>query len=83
MEARGGMIGLCPTLQEDSLSTALWLLVAEAGHHRCDGWTFEERDGLLQCACGDPLYEIRTVGRRGDSHARPGPTGQETADDAG
>jgi hypothetical protein len=79
------MIGLCPSRQEDSLSTALWLLVAEAGHHRCDGWTFEERDGLLTCACGAPLYEIRTVARPGDRpvRPRPGPAGQESTDDPG
>jgi hypothetical protein len=75
------MIGLSPSPRGDSLSTALWLLVDEAGHHCCDGWTFEERDGLLTCACGAPLYEIRTVGR--PARPRPGPAGQEWTDDAG
>ncbi|GAA0733922.1 hypothetical protein Drose_31935 [Dactylosporangium roseum] len=46
---------------EDSLSTALWVLVAHTGHHRCAGWTFEERDELLKCACGTPLYQLRMI----------------------
>jgi hypothetical protein len=49
----------------DPLGTALWLLVALAGHHRCAGWTFEAREGVLRCACGVPLYELRTI-----DHAR-------------
>jgi hypothetical protein len=78
-------MSLCTSREEDSLNTALWLLVAEAGHHRCEGWTFEERDALLKCACGAPLYEIRTIDRRGDDfpRARPGPAVEEPADDAG
>jgi hypothetical protein len=67
------------------LRTALWLLVAQAGHNRCEGWTFEERDGLLKCACGIPLYELRTIDRQGDHDlgAGTGPTGKGPADDAG
>jgi hypothetical protein len=47
--------------QDDSLSTALWLLVAQAGHYGCAGWTYEQRDRLLRCACGTPLYELWTI----------------------
>jgi hypothetical protein len=51
----------CHADRDDSLGTALWLLVALAGHPHCAGWTFEERDGVLRCACGAPLYELRTI----------------------
>jgi hypothetical protein len=51
--------------EENPLNTALWLLVAQAGHNRCAGWTFEERDGLVRCACGAPLYELRTIDQHG------------------
>jgi hypothetical protein len=54
----------------DSFAPALWLLVAQAGHHRCAGWTFEERDRVLRCACGAPLYELRAVERQHDDDAR-------------
>jgi hypothetical protein len=70
---------------ENSFSTALWLLVAQADHHRCRGWTFEERDGVLRCACGVALYELRMIDQQGDPHPspRPGPAGEEPADDTG
>ena len=55
------MTGARTAHREDSLLTALWLLVAQAGHHRCLGWTYEERDRLLTCACGAPLYELRAI----------------------
>jgi hypothetical protein len=48
----------------DSLDVALWFLVAEAGHGRCAGWTFERRTGLLHCACGAALYEFNEIGRQ-------------------
>jgi hypothetical protein len=72
------------TRDEESLGTALWLLVAQAGHHRCAGWTYEERDAVLRCACGVPLYELRTIGRA-DPLAEPrrDTVGGESADDAG
>jgi hypothetical protein len=71
------MIGLRPSRDEESLGTALWLLVAQAGHYRCDGWTFEERDAVLSCACGAPLYEIRAIDGFVESALA------EPADDAG
>jgi hypothetical protein len=58
------------TQDVDALGAALWLLVAEAGHHGCRGWTVEERDGLLECACGTVLYQLREVDRR--AGGRPG-----------
>jgi hypothetical protein len=69
------MIAICSSRDEEFLGTALWLLVARAGHYRCEGWTFEERDAVLSCACGVPLYEIRTVDGRADL--------EESADDTG
>lgn len=73
------------TRDEGALSTALWLLVAQTGHNRCDGWTFEERDELLRCACGTPLYQLRMIDAGGAHHPgpRPGPATQEPADDTG
>jgi hypothetical protein len=56
---------MSPIREENPLNTALWLLVAQAGHHGCAGWTFEERDGLIRCACGEPLYELRTIDGHG------------------
>jgi hypothetical protein len=72
-------------LDVDSLGTALWLLVAEAGHLGCDGWTFEERAGLLECACGTPLYEFREVDGRGVGPAGSAPraAGRDGADETG
>ncbi len=64
------MSGVSTTHDPDSLAPALWLLVAQAGHYRCAGWTFEERDGVLRCACGAPLYELRAVERQRDDDAR-------------
>jgi hypothetical protein len=58
---------------EDSLDLALWFLVAEAGHGRCAGWTFEKRTGLLHCACGAALYEFNKIDRpHNRSSASPG-----------
>jgi hypothetical protein len=65
------------TRDEDSLSTALWVLVAQTGHHRCAGWTFEERDELLKCACGTPLYQLRKI----DPGPGPGSNQEMSADD--
>ncbi len=61
------MSGVSTAHDPDSFVPALWLLVARAGHHRCAGWTFEERDGVLRCACGAPLYELRIVDRQHDN----------------
>jgi hypothetical protein len=71
------------TREENPLNTALWLLVAQAGHHRCAGWTFEERDGLVRCACGAPLYELRTIDRRGDHRPWRGRGSEGSGDDSG
>ncbi len=60
---------------EDLLATALWFLVADAGHLGCDAWTFEERDRLLRCACGTVLYELHETGRRRTRAPRPGVEG--------
>lgn len=53
----------CPVAVHDteSFTVALWVLVADAGHLDCGGWTFEERDAALRCACGAVLYEYRTL----------------------
>lgn len=56
---------------EDSLDLALWFLVAEAGHGRCAGWTFEKRTGLLLCACGAALYEFHEIGRQHNRSCTP------------
>jgi hypothetical protein len=49
----------------DALGAALWLLVAQAGHHGCNGWTYEQRDGLVACACGAALYELHDLAEGG------------------
>ena len=48
----------------DPLDPAVWFLVAQAGHARCDGWMFDRRGGLVRCVCGTALYEFHNVDRQ-------------------
>lgn len=70
---------------EDSLDLALWFLVAEAGHDRCAGWTFEKRTGLLHCVCGAALYEFIEIDRQHNrsSTSPVGSAQKVTTDDPG
>ena len=69
---------------EDVLGTLLWVLVAQAGHLGCGGWSYEEGTGeegrpatagVLRCACGRALYSCRPVTGSPD----PGRPGARTA----
>jgi hypothetical protein len=70
---------------KDSLDLAPWSLVAETGHDRCAGWTFERRASLLHCVCDAALYEFSEIDRQ-DNCSSTSPVGSAqkvTADDPG
>lgn len=68
---------------KDPLDLAPWSLVAEAGHDRCAGWTFERRAGLLHCVCDAALYEFSEINRQHNRSSRSpvGSAQKVTADD--